>query len=225
MQSGFLAVASNGRMLGLCTVRHLKQDEAVFGELLNGRRSQQLARNLAFSTIDAREKLVRRCVASINEWLAPGPTTRFHARSFVIWAGKNKRLPRTLDFPRRQPRSEPTMDEAWCQELIRRCVDDDRIALGTRVGALLLPVDAQPLARIAALECDDVIVDGENNTVAINLGDQPTLAPEPFGSLLVAHLRNRSNLNTGTVDDPWLFPSTEAGQHISPIAILHKLHT
>lgn len=159
----------------------------------------------------------------IDEWLAPGPTTRFHARNFVIWAGKNKRLPRTLDFPRRQPRSEPTMDEAWRQELIRRCVGDDRIALGTRVAALLLLVYAQPLVRIAALECDDVIVDGETNTVAINLGDPPTPVPEPFGSLLVAHRRNRSNLNTGTVDSPWLFPSTRAGQHISPNTILHKL--
>lgn len=63
-----MAVDSNGRMLGLGTVRHLKQDEAAFGEMLNGWRNQQLSRNLAFSTIDAREKLVRRFVASINEY-------------------------------------------------------------------------------------------------------------------------------------------------------------
>ncbi len=69
-----MGVDSDGRALGLGPVRHLHPDEAMFEEMLTGWRNQQLARNLAFSTIDAREKLVRRFVASINEypwnWLA-----------------------------------------------------------------------------------------------------------------------------------------------------------
>ncbi len=86
-------------------------------------------------------------------------TPRFHARDFVRWAGKNKRLPLTLDFLRRQPRTDLTMDEALRQELIRRCVGDDSIAL----------------------ECDDFSVDVETHTISINLNDPPTPVPEPFG--------------------------------------------
>lgn len=63
-----MAVDSSGRALGLGLVRHLRPDEAVLEEMLTGWRNQQLARNLAFSTIDAREKLVRRFVVSINEY-------------------------------------------------------------------------------------------------------------------------------------------------------------
>ncbi|QDC12699.1 tyrosine-type recombinase/integrase [Rhodococcus ruber] len=63
-----MAVDSSGRALGLGLVRHLRPDEAVLVEMLTGWRNQQLARNLAFSTIDAREKLVRRFVVSINEY-------------------------------------------------------------------------------------------------------------------------------------------------------------
>lgn len=63
-----MAVDSSGRALGLGPVRHLRPDEAVLEEMLTGWRNQQLARNLAFSTIDAREKLVRRFVVSINEY-------------------------------------------------------------------------------------------------------------------------------------------------------------
>ena len=37
----------------------LRPDEQVFTAMLNGWRNQQLARNLAFSTIEGREKTVR----------------------------------------------------------------------------------------------------------------------------------------------------------------------
>lgn len=159
----------------------------------------------------------------IDDWLAPGPTTRFHARNFVIWAVKNQHLPRTLDFPRRQPRTEPAIDEAWRRTLIQRCITDETIALDTRVAALLLLVYAQQLVRIAALGIDDVIVDTETDRVTINLGNPPALVPEPFAALLIAQLHSRTNMNTGTGTSPWLFPSTRAGQHISPNTILHKL--
>ena len=156
----------------------------------------------------------------IDEWLAPGPTTRFHARYFVIWARtsvfKHTRLPSTATTQNR-PWTKP-----GARKLIRRCVGDNRIVLGTRVAALLLLVYAQPLLRIAALDYDAVLVDVESGTISINLGDPPTPVPELFGSLLVAHRHNRSNLNTSTVDSPWLFPSTTAGLHISPNTILHK---
>lgn len=115
------------------------------------------------------------------------------------------------------------MDEAWHRTLIQRCITDETISLDTRVAALLLLVYAQQLVRIAALGIDDVIVDTETDTVTINLGNPPALVPEPFAALLIAQLHNRTNMNTGTGKSSWLFPSTIAGQHISPNTILHKL--
>jgi integrase/recombinase XerD len=63
-----VAVDNDGRVLRLGSVRHLRPDEGVFEEMLTGWRNQQLSRNLAFSTIDAREKIVRRLMAFTNEY-------------------------------------------------------------------------------------------------------------------------------------------------------------
>ena len=42
--------------------------EVALDEMLDGWRNQQLARNLAFSTIEGRERLIRRLVADLNEY-------------------------------------------------------------------------------------------------------------------------------------------------------------
>lgn len=159
----------------------------------------------------------------IDGWLAPGPTTRYHARTFVVWAMRHKHLPRAVEFPRRRARTQPAMDDEKRLELIRRCLDDDHVTLNTRVAAILLLVYAQPLVRIAALRCDDVVVDPETGGTFINLGEPPAPVPEPFASVLHQQRNDRLNPNTGTTDSPWLFPSTRAGQHICANTILHKL--
>ncbi|MDO2380090.1 site-specific recombinase [Rhodococcus ruber] len=159
----------------------------------------------------------------IDEWLAPGPTTRYHARTFVVWAVRHKHLPHTVEFPHRRARTQPARDDEKRLALIRRCLDDDHVTSNTRVAAILLLVYAQPPVRIAALRCDDVVVDPDTGGTLLKLGEPPTPVPEPFARVLHQQRNNRLNLNTGTTDSPWLFPSTRAGQHICANTILHKL--
>ena len=48
--------------------------ERMFAAMLDGWRSQQLARGLSFSTIDARHRAVCRFQAHSNEWPGAGPS-------------------------------------------------------------------------------------------------------------------------------------------------------
>ncbi|UTM39686.1 recombinase XerD (plasmid) [Rhodococcus pyridinivorans] len=192
-------------------VRSAKQEITVAAAFLDYLSSQ----NVDLDSVSQRH---------IDSWLAPGPTTRYHARTFVVWAVRNRHLPRAIEFPHRRAQTQPTMDDQRRLELIRRCLHDDHIALNTRVAGILLLVYAQPLVRIAALRCDDVVVDPDTGLTLIRLGEPATPVPEPFASVLHQQRNNRFNLNTGTTDSPWLFPSTRAGQHLRPGTILDKLH-
>lgn len=91
-------------------------------------------------------------------------------------------------------------------------------------GTLLL-LYAQPLSKIAALQTTAVARAG--NEMRIALGVEAAPVPEPFAALLDHHLRKRPNLRTvgGTMCTPWLFPSTRAGWHIDPQAIMKRLRT
>lgn len=56
------------------------------------------------------------------------------------------------------------------------------------------------------------------------LGKHPTPVPALFAELLLTHLNNRPNLNTGAgSQSPWVFPSTRAGQHLHPSTIMNRL--
>ncbi|WP_251050732.1 hypothetical protein [Microbacterium sp. ISL-108] len=46
----------------------LHPEESVFSEMLQGFRRQQLTRNLAFSTVENREGLIRRFATEMNEY-------------------------------------------------------------------------------------------------------------------------------------------------------------
>lgn len=62
-----MAIDEYGRLVGLDGVRYLNPADQVVEEMFTGWRRQQLSRNLALETIDARERLVRRFLASTNE--------------------------------------------------------------------------------------------------------------------------------------------------------------
>lgn len=57
-----------GRFVLPAGTRYLGGPDLVLKEMLDGWRNQQLSRNLAFSTIEQREFLVRRFVAAVNEY-------------------------------------------------------------------------------------------------------------------------------------------------------------
>jgi hypothetical protein len=58
----------------------------------------------------------------------------------------------------------------------------------------------------------------------VTLGQHPTDVPEPFASLIRAHLAARPNLRTGAgTDSPWMFLSTLAGRHLHPNTVMDRL--
>lgn len=67
MQGVFVAVDDTGRVVSGTSVRFLNAAHVIVEEMFDGWRRQQLSRNLAVLTIDARERLVRRFVAHSNE--------------------------------------------------------------------------------------------------------------------------------------------------------------
>lgn len=62
-----MALDDVGRVLDLGAVRFLNPADRVLEMMFDGWRRQQLARNLAFGTIESRERLVRRFLAHSNE--------------------------------------------------------------------------------------------------------------------------------------------------------------
>lgn len=158
----------------------------------------------------------------VDEYLAPGPTTRHSIRTFFIWAKKSK-LNVAVQIGFRQARTTPTITQderlAWIKELLT----GDSESLPCRVAGVLLLLYAQPLTKIATLQTTAITQsDGETR---IALGKDPVPVPEPFASQLNYHLRNRPNLRTGggAEGTPWLFTSSRPGRHIDPQAMMQRL--
>ena len=77
-----MAVDKAGRHVRLVGVSYINPHDQVMAEMLTGWRNQQLSRNLAFSTIDQREAVVRRFQRFTNEypWTWFQMADRTHAR-------------------------------------------------------------------------------------------------------------------------------------------------
>ncbi|WP_106847995.1 recombinase XerD [Blastococcus sp. Marseille-P5729] len=157
----------------------------------------------------------------VDAWLAPGPSTRYGIRTFFVFARK-ARINTTIRVPHRTPKSSPTLTQqqrlGWINELLHGT--SETIPYRTAGGLLLLY--AQPITRIANLRLDDVLI--HDNETTIRLGARPIPVPAPFDALLHQHLGNRPHQRTGGgQDNPWLFPSTRAGQHLHPNTIMVRL--
>jgi hypothetical protein len=75
-----MAVDKAGRHVRLVGVRYINPHDRVMAEMLTGWRNQQLSRNLAFTTIDQREAVVRRFQRFTNEY--PSTWSPAHAEEF-----------------------------------------------------------------------------------------------------------------------------------------------
>ena len=157
----------------------------------------------------------------VDAYPAAGPTTRHLIRTFFVFAGRT-RLNTGIEIGHRTPGTSPTLTQdqrlAWLQELIT----GDSESLPYRAAGVLLLLYAQPLVRIVALRTTDIQT--RDDGLQLSLGKHPTPVPAPFAELLLTHLNDRPNLNTGGgSDSPWLFPSTRAGQHLHPTTIMDRL--
>jgi len=96
---------------------------------------------------------------------------------------------------------------------------DDGLALVDRVAGCLVLLYAQQLSRIVALSVDDVVT--EDDAVYIRFGTTRTIAPEPFGRLLVALAEGeRSCTGVGSPSQShWLFPGLHPGRPLHPSSL------
>jgi hypothetical protein len=179
----------------------------------------EIGRLLAW--LDDRDTTLAHCTQSqLDTWLSAGPSTRSVVRSFLRWACRHRLAP-NLNMARRIPQNTPTITHQTRLLWLARCLRDEPDTRAYRVAATLLLLYAQPLVRIAALRCDQIL--STPTGPKILLGNEPAAVVSPFAELLLDHLTHRPNMQTGNTNNPWLFPSTHAGRHLHPNTIMNRL--
>jgi len=179
------------------SVHTARQEITVAGQLLAHLEHQQVALDQLRQT-------------HLDSWLARGPSTRYTARTFVVWAVKTRRLP-SVTFPHRKAGQSPIITQAERLSLLRRFLHHDDDPTAERLAGVLLLLYAQPLTRIGRLTLDDITAD--HDTVSLRFGAEPVPLPDPVAELLRYHLEQRRNTNTAAnADSPWLFPGYRPGQ-------------
>lgn len=162
--------------------------------------------------------------AHLDAWITTGNSSRQGSRAFIVWATKNRTMPRHLHLPYHPRTAHETITQDERLQLIRGLIDPDRpYFLRDRAAGLLLALFAQPLTRIAALRMDDL--DLTRDEVQITLGPHgPIPVPEPFGQVLRDHAANRGPRNIElNRTSPWLFPGNRPGQHIHSTYLMNQL--
>ncbi len=127
--------------------------------------------------------------ADIDIWLSSGKRTQYTARTFVMWAVKNRHA-RNIEIPAPVSDAEHkalTEDQRW--DLIRDLLSNEETDLVDRVAGLLVLLLAQRLCSITALTLDDVMRTGP--TVNLRLGTHPLELPPPLDDLVLRLARQR----------------------------------
>lgn len=171
---------------------------------------------------DTHQRTATTCTQQdVDEWLATGPTTRSAIRTFFVVA-RRARINTVVTVQHRSAKSSPSLGQdqrlAWIHELLTGTSE----SLPYRVAGTLLLLYAQPLVRVVTLRTGSI--DDGTAGMSITLGHHPTDVPEPFASLMRAHLAARPNLRTGAgPDSPWLLPGNLAGRHLHPNTVMDRL--
>ena len=159
----------------------------------------------------------------IDDWLAGGPGTCYHARAFVTWASSrghagDVEIPRPARIDKLAQLEE---DRRW--ELVRSLLHDDAHAVEDRVAGLLVLLYGQPLARIARLTLGQVADSPDG--VTLLLGTMPVELPTPLDGLVRQLLgRRHGRAVVGrTSDHPWLFPGGAPAHAISTAHLKKRL--
>lgn len=99
----------------------------------------------------------------LDAWLSTGPSTRYNARTFVIWATKAGHLP-PVQIPHRRGGIAPVITQDERIRLLRNCFHDTMQPVAYRLAAVLLLLYAQPLTRITRLRLDDIVTDSATDS-------------------------------------------------------------
>ncbi|WP_251439870.1 hypothetical protein [Microbacterium sp. USTB-Y] len=203
-----------GRWVHLNRMHHLAEiGQLKKGTFLSAKQSTTVA--LEFLTfLRGRHTAPGECrQADIDDWLSGGPTTRSLARGFIRWAMKHGHLA-PIEIPYRVAKTTPVITQrqrlAHIQQLV---ASGSTLRPLERTAALLLLLYGQPLARIARMRLNQVLV--VDDEVTVRFTNEGLRVPKPFASVVRAHLNDLPNLNTSAHrDNDWLFPGGSPGQPI-----------
>jgi len=158
--------------------------------------------------------------SDLDAWLADGASTRYTARTFIVWAVRARHLP-ALRFPHRSANGTPVLSQDERLALLRRFLTTDHEPVAYLLAAVLLLLYAQP-TRLVRLRRDDLV--GADGTATLRLGEEPVVLPAPVAALLRRHLDSRSNISTAAnAGSPWLFPGYRAGQPLHQSYLMTQL--
>ncbi len=159
----------------------------------------------------------------LDEWMAAATSAqRGRTGPFIRWA-KNQKLTR-LDFPA-TAWTGPTgvLDTEGRWEQARQLLHDDTLAAEHRLAGLLVLLYAQQPATISRLSINDIHINSDH--VAVRLGREPVVVPEPLAALVRQLVANRQG--HAKIGDhgrsPWLFPGGRPGQPISSYRLTERL--
>lgn len=159
----------------------------------------------------------------LDDWMANTTNAqRGRTGPFVRWARRQK-LTR-LDFPA-TAWTGPTgvLDTEGRWEQARQLLHDDTLASEHRLAGLLVLLYAQQPATISRLSIDDIDINHDH--VALRLGREPVVVPEPLADLirqLVANRQGHASIGHDT-STRWLFPGGRPGQPISSYRLSERL--
>jgi hypothetical protein len=159
----------------------------------------------------------------LDGWMAvANAAQRGRTGPFIRWAKKQK-LTR-VDFPA-TAWTGPTgvLDTEGRWERARQLLHDNTIGPEHRVAGLLVLLYAQQVAAIRRLSINDINI--TDNHVALSLGREPVIVPEPLADLirqLIADHHGHARIGDRG-RSPWLFPGGRPGQPISAFQLTERL--
>ena len=143
------------------------------------------------------------------------------ALDFLTFAVGNRRCGR-LQLPPGRRVSSPGSPPTRINQLARRLLDDESIAVADRVAGLLVLLFAQRATHIVELRVADICeLDG---SLALTLGHDPVPLPTPVGALVARHIDQRSNTTTTNTKTDFLFPGGRPGAHITAAQLTKRLN-
>lgn len=216
-------ITQYGRWVHLNRMHHLAETgQLKKGTFLSAKQSTTVALDFLAHLRESETAPAACGQADIDNWLAGGPTTRSLARGFIRWAMQHGHLP-ALEIPYRVAQTTPIITQQERLHHIQRLLDPATpLRPLERTAALLLLIYGQPLARIARMRLDQL--HQAPDQITIRFAKDQLRIPEPFETVVRAHLNDLPNLNTAAHrDNQWLFPGGQPGQHIHQNTLMNLL--
>ncbi|MFJ5927567.1 hypothetical protein ACIQF6_33730 [Kitasatospora sp. NPDC092948] len=157
----------------------------------------------------------------LDRWLTGGRSTRYEVRDFLLWTGRRGHS-RDLTVPLR-PRPDPVaLDDDSHWEVLHQCLTDTDLPLDVRAAGAILLLFGQEVTRIAALPTNAVTVRASETVLVLDR--VPIRLPAPLARLLTDFAdRPRQPGWAANHPNPWLFPSTDPGRHVTGGSLVRRL--